>query len=85
MTAEQLAQIYLGILDPSHKTELVFNKSFSKKTKRVEFPLLSQDASREIIDLLIQNLPNGETVAFKTGTSFNRQEIHGASRSLKTT
>jgi len=74
VTAEQLAQIYLGILDPSYKTELVFNKSFITKTDSFELQLLSQNASHEIIDLLIQNLPNGETVAFKTGTSFNRQD-----------
>ena len=74
VTAEQLAQIYLGIIDPSYKTELVFNKSFIKKTDSFELQLLSQNASHEILDLLIQDLPNGETAAFKTGTSFNRQD-----------
>ena len=37
-------------------------------------PLFNQETADQLLHLLIQEMPNGEKVAFKTGTSYARQD-----------
>ena len=77
LTAEQLANLYLMTIDPGTSEHISFSsdrdqKIGAKDAKEAKF--LNNRAAEQIMHLLIQNLPNGERVAFKTGTSFARHD-----------
>lgn len=71
LTPEQLMTIYLGIMDPGFARELSFSPDQNSAS---DLTLVSQNTAHQIQSLLIQEMSNGERVAFKTGTSFARQD-----------
>ena len=71
LTAEQIAMIYMGLADPGRARELTFEEQEPRPT---DMTLISQATSDQVLDLLIQEMSNGERVAFKTGTSYARQD-----------
>ncbi|PVZ49384.1 transglycosylase domain-containing protein [Thalassobacter stenotrophicus] len=71
LTPEQLVSVYLGVLDPRHARALTFEV---EELPRTEMTLVSQSTADQLLDLLIQEMSNGERVAFKTGTSYARQD-----------
>ncbi|MDB4198102.1 penicillin-binding protein 1C [Ascidiaceihabitans sp.] len=74
MEPEQLAEIYLAIFDPGYATKLqLIEKSAANKDQQ-SYTFLNQHSADQVLNLLIQTLPNGENVAFKTGTSYARQD-----------
>jgi penicillin-binding protein 1C len=74
MEPEQLAEIYLAISDPGYATKLeLIEKSAADKDQQ-SYTFLNQQSADQVLNLLIQTLPNGENVAFKTGTSYARQD-----------
>ena len=70
LTPEQLISIYMGIMDPGYAKTI----SFEAPAPSTEMTLISQSAADQILSLLIQEMSNGERVAFKTGTSYARQD-----------
>ena len=74
LNAEQLASLYLMALDPGFTRRISFNPAGDQTVSNADFGLLNDDAAKQILHLLIQNLPSGERVAFKTGTSFARHD-----------
>ena len=46
----------------------------SEVISQSDAPLLNQETADQLLHLLIQDMPNGEKVAFKTGTSYARQD-----------
>ena len=70
LTPEQLISIYMGIMDPSYAKTI----SFEAPAPSTQMTLISKSASDQILSLLIQEMSNGERVAFKTGTSYARQD-----------
>ena len=74
MEPEQLAEIYLAISDPGYATKLeLIEKSAANKDQQ-SYTFLNQQSADQVLNLLVQTLPNGENVAFKTGTSYARQD-----------
>lgn len=74
MEPEHLGEIYLAIADPGYATKLgLIEKSAANKDQQ-SYSFLNQQSADQVLDLLIQTLPNGENVAFKTGTSYARQD-----------
>ena len=71
LTPEQLALVYLGVLDPGRARALTFEV---EELPLTEMTLVSQSTADQVLDLLIQEMSNGERVAFKTGTSYARQD-----------
>jgi len=71
LTPEQVAMIYMGLADPGRARELTFEPEQRVAT---DMTLISRSTSDKILDLLIQEMSNGERVAFKTGTSYARQD-----------
>ena len=74
LNAEQLAKLYLTALDPGYAIDLSFGSINTKAFERTDPSLFYEETSKQILHLLIQDLPNGERVAFKTGTSFARHD-----------
>lgn len=74
LNAEQLASLYLMAIDPMMSEDISFISSQSQKSDAKDASFLNNQAADQIVHLLIQNLPNGERVAFKTGTSFARHD-----------
>ena len=74
LNAEQLASLYLMAIDPGTSGHISFSPNQSQKTSDQDAKFLNIVAAEQIMHLLIQNLPNGERVAFKTGTSFARHD-----------
>ena len=74
LNAEQLASLYLMAIDPGTSGHISFSPNQSQKTSDQDAKFLNIRAAEQIMHLLIQNLPNGERVAFKTGTSFARHD-----------
>ena len=74
LNAEQLASLYLMAIDPGTSGHISFSLNQSQKTSDQDAKFLNIGAAEQIMHLLIQNLPNGERVAFKTGTSFARHD-----------
>jgi penicillin-binding protein 1C len=74
MKPEQLAEIYLAISDPGYATKLQLVEQSSDDEDQKSYTFLNQQSADQILNLLIQTLPNGENVAFKTGTSYARQD-----------
>ena len=70
LTPEQLISIYMGIMDPGYAKTI----SFEAPAPSTQMTLISKSASDQILSLLIQEMSNGERVAFKTGTSYARQD-----------
>lgn len=70
LTPEQLISIYMGIMDPGYARRI----SFEAPTPTTEMTLVSESTADQILSLLIQEMSNGERVAFKTGTSYARQD-----------
>ena len=69
-----MAEIYLAISDPGYATKLeLIEKSATDKDQQ-SYTFLNQQSADQVLNLLIQTLPNGENVAFKTGTSYARQD-----------
>ena len=71
LTPEQVMAIYLGIIDPGFTRNLTFSQNPGTTSA---LTLLSQHTADQLRSLLIQEMTNGERVAFKTGTSFARQD-----------
>lgn len=74
LNAEQLASLYLMAIDPGTSGHISFSPNQSQKTSDQDAKFLNIGAAEQIMHLLIQDLPNGERVAFKTGTSFARHD-----------
>ncbi|MDC3221832.1 transglycosylase domain-containing protein [Planktomarina sp.] len=74
LNAEQLASLYLMAIDPGTSGHISFSPNQSQKISDQDAKFLNIGAAEQIMHLLIQNLPNGERVAFKTGTSFARHD-----------
>ncbi len=70
LTPEQLISIYMGIMDPGYAKTI----SFGPTLANTDMTLISTSTASQILSLLIQEMSNGERVAFKTGTSFARQD-----------
>ena len=71
LTPEQLMNIYIGLVDPGYARRLSFDEDNASMS---DLTLVSQNTANQIQSLLIQDMANGERVAFKTGTSFARQD-----------
>ena len=71
LTPEQLMTIYMGITDPGFARSLSFGTDPAPMSN---LTLVSGNSANQIQSLLIQEMANGERVAFKTGTSFARQD-----------
>ena len=71
LTPEQLMTIYMGITDPGFARSLSFGRDPAQLS---DLTLVSRNSANQIQSLLIQEMANGERVAFKTGTSFARQD-----------
>ena len=74
LNAEQLASLYLMAIDPMMSEGISFISGQGQKSGAKDANFLNNQAAEQIVHLLIQNLPNGERVAFKTGTSFARHD-----------
>ena len=74
LNAEQLASLYLMAIDPMMSGDISFISGQGQKSGAKDANFLNNQAAEQIVHLLIQNLPNGERVAFKTGTSFARHD-----------
>ena len=74
LNAEQLASLYLMAIDPMMSEDISFISGQGQKSGAKDASFLNNQAADQIVHLLIQNLPNGERVAFKTGTSFARHD-----------
>jgi membrane carboxypeptidase/penicillin-binding protein PbpC len=57
------------LIDPGTSTKLNFGEKSAKSSEA----FITQPISDVLVNLLIQVLPSGETVAFKTGTSAYRE------------
>ena len=71
MTAEDLMALYLEFADPGLSSGLTFFENGEKRKKSFLFETASAKA---IQNMLIQHNGAGRKVAFKTGTSHNRQD-----------
>ena len=74
LSAEQLVDLYLKAFDPNTASKLAFMNDSSEAQSESDAPLFNQETAEQLLHLLIQDMPNGEKVAFKTGTSFARQD-----------
>lgn len=74
LSAEQLVNLYLKAFDPNTASKLTFVNEPSEVISESDAPLLNQETADQLLHLLIQEMPNGEQVAFKTGTSYARQD-----------
>ncbi len=74
LNAEQLTNIYLMAIDPGFARNISFDSTFKRRVKTTDPGFLTEEAAKQILHLLIQDLPNGDQVAFKTGTSFARHD-----------
>ena len=74
LTAHQLIELYLASLDPGRPHKLKFEVLIDQMPKDLDSSLLNQETADQLLHLLIQDLPNGERVAFKTGTSYARHD-----------
>ena len=74
LSAEQLLDLYLKAFDPNTASKLTFFNEPSEVISESDAPLLNQETADQLLHLLIQEMPNGEKVAFKTGTSYARQD-----------
>jgi penicillin-binding protein 1C len=60
LNAEQLAKLYLTALDPGYAIDLSFGSINTKAFERTDPSLFYEETSKQILHLLIQDLPNGE-------------------------
>ena len=74
LSAEQLIDLYLKAFDPNTASKLTFVNDSSAFQSESDAPLFNQETADQLLHLLIQEMPNGEKVAFKTGTSYARQD-----------
>ena len=74
LNAEQLASLYLMAINPEMSGRMTFSSGLDQNIDDTDAKFLNIQAAEQILHLLIQNLPNGERVAFKTGTSFARHD-----------
>lgn len=74
LSAEQLIDLYLKAFDPNTASKLTFVKDPTAVQSESDAPLFNQETADQLLHLLIQEMPNGEKVAFKTGTSYARQD-----------
>ena len=74
LSAEQLLDLYLKAFDPNTASKLTLLNDPSEVFSENDAPLLNQETADQLLHLLIQEMPNGEKVAFKTGTSYARQD-----------
>ena len=74
LSAEQLMNLYLASLDVHETSNLSFTANIKSENKNTDSNLLNNNAAQKMLHLLIQDLPTGEKVAFKTGTSHNRHD-----------
>lgn len=74
LTAHQLIRVYLASIDPGYTNNLEFEVTKKKIRQTIDTSLLNEEAAEKVLNLLIQDLPNGDRVAFKTGTSYARQD-----------
>jgi penicillin-binding protein 1C len=74
LSAEQLIDLYLKAFDLNTASKLAFMNDSSEAQSEGDAPLFNQETAEQLLNLLIQEMPNGEKVAFKTGTSYARQD-----------
>ena len=74
LSAEQLIDLFLKAFDPNTASKLTFVHDPSEVSSESDAPLFNQETADQLLHLLIQDMPNGEKVAFKTGTSYARQD-----------
>ena len=74
LSAEQLLDLYLKAFDPNTASKLTLVNDQSEVSSESDAPLFNQETADQLLHLLIQEMPNGEKVAFKTGTSYARQD-----------
>ena len=74
LSAEQLIDLYLKAFDPNTDSKLTLVNDPSEVGAESDAPLFNQAIADQLLHLLIQEMPNGEKVAFKTGTSYARQD-----------
>ena len=74
LSAEQLIELYLRAFDPNTASKLTFVNDPSAVLLDSDAPLFNKETADQLLHLLIQDMPNGEKVAFKTGTSYARQD-----------
>jgi penicillin-binding protein 1C len=74
LSAEQLLDLYLKAFDPNTASKLTLVNDQSEVSSESDAPLFNQETADQLLNLLIQEMPNGEKVAFKTGTSYARQD-----------
>ena len=74
LSAEQLIDLYLKAFDPNTASKLTLVNYPSEVVSENDAPLFDQATTDQLLHLLLQEMPNGEKVAFKTGTSYGRQD-----------
>ena len=74
LSAEQLVDLYLKAFDPNTASKLTFVNDPSEVISENDASLFNQATADQLLHLLIQEMSNGEKVAFKTGTSYARQD-----------
>jgi len=74
LSAEQMTDLYLKAFDPNTASKLTFVKDSTVFQSESDAPLFNQATADQLLHLLTQEMPNGEKVAFKTGTSYARQD-----------
>jgi penicillin-binding protein 1C len=74
LTAHQLIELYLASFDPGFTHKLAFEVLNYQRHETSDSSLLNQETADQLLHLLIQELPNGDRVAFKTGTSYARHD-----------
>jgi penicillin-binding protein 1C len=74
LSAEQLVDLYLKAFEPNTASTLTFSNDSSEVQSKSNAPFFNQDTAEQLLHLMIQDMPNGKKVAFKTGTSYARQD-----------
>ena len=71
VTAEQLTELYLGLVDPDARPTLVFQDNLGRGHPE---PLVSEQTSEAVQSLMSVDRVDGTTLVAKTGTSQDRQD-----------
>jgi len=72
--AAQVVDSNVKAFDPNTASKLAFMDGSSEAQSESDALLFNQETADQLLHLLIQEIPNGEKVAFKTGTSYARQD-----------
>ncbi|MED7679093.1 hypothetical protein GN286_14280 [Rhodobacteraceae bacterium IMCC15231] len=74
LSAEQLLDLYLKAFNSQSSAKLTFVENTPNSLVESDATLFNEDTADQLLHLLIQDMPNGNKVAFKTGTSYARQD-----------